>query len=81
LSCAQAGCHEHELQISGGKNKKTVVSGSCIGDTGGINQRCQTFHNGHVADVDCTACHVQSNSTCNGCHFDSEFDGKQRYYR
>jgi hypothetical protein len=80
VSCAQAGCHERELQVAGGKKKK-ATSGACIGDGGGINTRCETFHNQHVADVDCTACHVQSNSTCNSCHFDSELDGRKRYYR
>ena len=87
VSCAQAGCHERELQVAGGKKKavsgkkKKAVSGACIGNDGGTNSRCETFHNQHVADVDCTACHVQSNSTCNSCHFDSELEGKKRYYR
>ena len=73
-SCAQSGCHERELKIAGGKK---ATGGACKGDKGGVNQRCETFHLQHVADVDCTACHVQSNSTCNSCHFDSELDHRQ----
>ena len=79
VSCAQAGCHERELGIAG---KKKAVGGACRGDQGGgVNARCETFHVQHVADVDCTACHVQSNTTCNSCHFDSELAGRKRFYR
>jgi hypothetical protein len=77
-SCAQSGCHERELKIAGGKK---ATGGACKGDSGKVNERCETFHVQHVADVDCTACHVQSNTTCNSCHFDSEIDERKRFYR
>jgi hypothetical protein len=78
-SCAQSGCHERELKIAGGKK---ATGGACRGDQGGgVNERCETFHLQHVADVDCTACHVRSNTTCNSCHFDSELDKRKRFYR
>jgi hypothetical protein len=78
-SCAQSGCHERELKIAGGKK---ATGGACKGDKGNkVNERCETFHVQHVADVDCTSCHVQSNTTCNSCHFDSELDHKKRFYR
>ena len=78
-SCAQSGCHERELKIAGGKK---ATGGACKGDKGNkVNERCETFHLQHVADVDCTSCHVQSNTTCNSCHFDSELDHRKRFYR
>jgi hypothetical protein len=77
-SCAQSGCHERELKIAGGKK---ATGGACKGGKGGVNERCETFHVQHVADVDCTACHVQSNTSCNSCHFDSELEHKKRFYR
>lgn len=76
-SCAQSGCHERELKIAGGKKG---TGGACKGDKGGVNQRCETFHVQHMDDVDCTACHVESNTTCNSCHFDSEIDERKRFY-
>jgi hypothetical protein len=78
-SCAQSGCHERELKIAGGKK---ATGGACKGDKGSkVNERCETFHLQHVVDVDCTSCHVQSNTTCNSCHFDSELDHRKRFYR
>jgi hypothetical protein len=77
-SCAQSGCHERELKIAGGKK---ATGGACKGDKGKVNERCETFHVQHVADVDCTSCHVQSNTTCNSCHFDSELEHNKRFYR
>jgi len=31
-----------------------------------------TYHNTHLATVDCSACHVASVSSCYNCHFESE---------
>jgi hypothetical protein len=77
-SCAQSGCHERELKIAGGKK---ATGGACSGEQGKVNERCESFHLQHVADVDCTSCHVQSNTTCNSCHFDSELEHRKRFYR
>lgn len=77
-SCAQSGCHERELKIVQGKKAR---GGACRGDKVKVNERCETFHSQHMADVDCTSCHVTSNTTCNSCHFDSELDHRKRFYK
>ncbi len=77
-SCAQSGCHERELKIATGKKPR---GGACSGDKGKVNERCVTFHSQHMEDVDCTSCHVQSNTTCNSCHFDSELEHRKRFYK
>ena len=77
-SCAQSSCHEREVKIAGGKK---ATGGACKGDKGQVNERCEFFHLQHMADVDCTSCHIQSNTTCNSCHFDSELDHNKRFYR
>ena len=77
-SCAQSGCHERETRIVAGKK---ATGGACKGGDGKTNERCETFHVQHMADVDCTSCHIQSNTTCNSCHFDSELNHRKRFYR
>jgi hypothetical protein len=37
-------------------------------------------HNQHIDDVYCSACHVQTVSTCLSCHFESEVAGFKRFY-
>ncbi len=77
-SCAQSGCHEREIEIGDGKKSR---GGTCRGDHGERNERCETFHEQHMKDVGCTSCHVVENTSCNSCHFDSEFDHRKRFYR
>lgn len=78
VSCAQSGCHKRELRLT---DSSMRPGGACRGEDGKLNRRCVTFHKEHLEEVDCTACHVQSNTSCNSCHFDSELKRNKRFYQ
>ncbi len=76
VSCTQAGCHNTgdlltQIGKGKGKNRSQV----------GVSARAVEFHAQHLATTDCSACHVQSVVACDSCHFDSEVEGKKRFYR
>jgi hypothetical protein len=76
VSCTQAGCHKTEdllPVVRPGKGKKSTPVE--------VNERALSFHQPHLATLDCSACHVQTVVACDSCHFDSEVVGKKRFYR